>query len=382
MTKKHSAFAGLGDVLAGGFDESVTSAETDVMLPLDQIEVIAQVRTEFEDDENTLQQLADSMEAVGQIQSIVVRPLDGPIPYQLVAGERRLRAARLNGWTEIRARIVPLDEQQAADVQFAENIHRKNLALIEEARRVQADLDALGSVEAVLDKHKKGRAWLSKLLSLLSLPEQAGRLVNEKISSDLEVINSVKTIEKADAAKAKALVDDLKQTRGKEDARKKVEAIKAEVKPKKKKAPAEGNEGLTAIREENRAKAEAAGTTVASPRDHSLKDPSGASNNRFQLDPVLAQELQNCFDRIKAGDRPDTVLKEMNDAIYSQYDDWMHANYKAGKQSKQPVRDVLRGLANGAFGASGGVAFALAAFLMGTNDAKYSLLDITVSVKE
>lgn len=392
--QKTSAFAGLGDVLAGGFDESVTSQETDVMLPLDQIEVVAQVRSEFEDEENTLQSLAESMQKLGQIQSIVVRPIDGALPYQLVAGERRIRAARLAGWTEMRARIVPLDDHQAADVQFAENIHRKNLALIEEARRVQADLDELGSVDAVLAKHNKGRAWLSKLLSLLALPKQAGRLIDEKISSDLEVINSVKTIEKADPKKAKALVDDLKKTRGKEDARKKVEAVKAEVKPKKKRPASSdesgahvftgdlltdgGNEGLAAIRKDNQDKAAAAGTSVATSRDRSQEEPGEA--RVFSV--AFRQQLQDCYDRIHSGERPGDVLDAMDEVTRADFDDLMRSNYEAGKRSAQPGRDVLRGLDNGVFGGKGCVAFALAAFLLGVGDLKYSLLDVAVSVKE
>ena len=399
MSKKQktSAFAGLGDVLAGGFDESVTSHETDVMLPLDQIEVVGQVRTEFEDEENTLQELADSMETLGQIQAIVVRPIEGIFPYRLVAGERRMRAAQLKGWPEIRARIVPLDEEQAADVQFAENIHRKNLALIEEARRVQADLDALGSVDAVLAKHKKGRAWLSKLLSLLALPEQAGRLVNEKISADMEVINSVKTIEKADPEKAKALVDDLKKTRGKEDARKKVDAVKAEVKPKKKPAtPADAggdvftggllagrkNEGLAAIRDDNRQKVEAAGTSVAAPRDRSHEVPGQVSGGKQAFDPAFRQKLQDCYDRIRAGERPGDLLEAMEEGLRSDFDDLMLFNFEAGMRSQRPSRDVLRGLDNGTFGGKGCVAFALAAFLMGVSDCQYSLLDVLGSVQE
>ena len=367
------------------------------MLPLDQIEVVGQVRTEFEDEENTLQELADSMETLGQIQAIVVRPIEGIFPYRLVAGERRMRAAQLKGWPEIRARIVPLDEEQAADVQFAENIHRKNLALIEEARRVQADLDALGSVDAVLAKHKKGRAWLSKLLSLLALPEQAGRLVNEKISADMEVINSVKTIEKADPEKAKALVDDLKKTRGKEDARKKVDAVKAEVKPKKKPAaPADAggdvftggllagrkNEGLAAIRDDNRQKVEAAGTSVAAPRDRSHEVPGQVSGGKQAFDPAFRQKLQDCYDRIRAGERPGDLLEAMEEGLRSDFDDLMLFNFEAGMRSQRPSRDVLRGLDNGTFGGKGCVAFALAAFLMGVSDCQYSLLDVLGSVQE
>jgi len=73
-----------------------------------------------------------------------------------------------------------------------------------------------------------------KMFSLLNLPEQAKRLANENVSADVEIITAVKTIEKHDPEKAKALVDDLKMTRGQENARDKVAAVKEEVKPSKK----------------------------------------------------------------------------------------------------------------------------------------------------
>ncbi|MDG5824448.1 hypothetical protein MRX58_13160 (plasmid) [Xylella fastidiosa subsp. pauca] len=72
------------------------------------------------------------------------------------------------------------------------------------------------------------------MLALLNLPEQAKRLVIENVSADVEVINTVKMVEKINPVKAKELVDDLKKTRGKENARDKAAAVKEEVKPSKK----------------------------------------------------------------------------------------------------------------------------------------------------
>jgi ParB family chromosome partitioning protein len=217
------------------FGDTGNPNEYEILVNIYDIEVGVQVREEFEDDENGLAELGRSLRK-RQLQAIVVRPnRDGrEKPYLLVAGERRHRAAILEGLPQLRARVMEMDDEEAEDMQLAENIHRKNLTQIEEAKKIQRDLDSLGNVEAVLEKHHKSRAWLSKTLSLLNLPEQAKRLVIENVSADLEVINTVKTIEKIDPVKAKELVNYLKDTRGKSNARDKAAAVKDEVKPSKK----------------------------------------------------------------------------------------------------------------------------------------------------
>ncbi|WP_175773289.1 ParB/RepB/Spo0J family partition protein [Paraburkholderia phenazinium] len=234
MNKPANAFSGLGDVLANGFDDMVSDADVpEVMIDLDEIAIDEQVRTEFEDAENSLTDLGESLKN-RQLQAIVVRRIDGPKPFKLVAGERRYRAARAVGLSQLRGKIFEMTDEEAEDAQLAENIHRKNLTLQEEARKIQRDLDKLGSVEAVLEKHNKSRAWLSKILALLDLPEQAKRLVAENISADLEVISTVRQIEKASPKAAQNLVNDLKAGLGTLNQREVSNAVKALVKPAKK----------------------------------------------------------------------------------------------------------------------------------------------------
>lgn len=230
-TIAHNSFAGAAELL-GGIDALFNDTGPQYsLIPLGMIEVKAQIRETFEDDENTLEDLAASIKARGLLQPILLRSTsDG---YELIAGERRYRASKLAGLEHIPAYIREMSDEEAEDAQMAENIHRKNLTQIEEAKKIQRDLDKLGSVDAVLERHQKGRPWLSKMLALLDLPEQTKRLVVENVSADIEVINTVKTVEKADPKKAKALVDDLKSTRGQANARKKAQAAKDEVKPKK-----------------------------------------------------------------------------------------------------------------------------------------------------
>lgn len=378
--KPASAFAGLGDMLAGGFDHMLTSDASEQMVKLDDIEIGVQVREEFEDadGENSLADLGASLRKQ-QLQAILLRPNrpGNAKPYLLVAGERRVRGARMEGLTELRAVIKPMTDEEAEEAQFAENIHRKNLTQIEEAKRIQRDLDQLGSVEAVLAKHNKSRPWLSKVLSLLNLPEQAKRLVRENVSADLEVINAVKTIEKADPKKAAELVDELKATRGKANAREKVTAAKNEVKPPKK--------GRDAPKQD-------AGGSVATAKDRRHEEPSqgdvfapakqGKGGKAAPLKPteILTQSYINIYEH---GSKPQMLLDVMKPADREAAEAWLRTFYEAGKQSKDTGKAVIQGFRNGQFAADGDGAFALVAFLHGADQgAKFNMLNILGSVKQ
>jgi len=104
--------------------------EYEIMVNLDDVEIEAQVREEFEDEGNDLASLGKSLRK-RQLQAIVIRPnREGrDKPYLLVAGERRMRAARLEGLPQLRARVVEMDDQEAEDMQLAENIHRDGIGL-------------------------------------------------------------------------------------------------------------------------------------------------------------------------------------------------------------------------------------------------------------
>lgn len=242
-----SAYLNASDILGTGIDALFGGNQTTLtVVPLNDIQVKEQIRKDFEDEDNSLSELAESIKQRGVLQPILLRPAPNGMGYELVAGERRFRASKLAGLSSIPAHIKNMTDEEAEDAQLAENIQRKNLTQLEEASKIQRDLDALGSVEAVLAKHHKSRAWLSKMLGVLNLPAQAQRLVDEHISADLEVINLVKTVEKHDAQAAQLLVDDLKQSRGKADARAKAKAVKEQVKPSKKTAPQKSLTSLVA----------------------------------------------------------------------------------------------------------------------------------------
>ena len=137
-------------------------------LPIDSIQHNPhQPRQDFDADE--LQRLADSITSHGLLQPVVVRPWEGG--YQLIAGERRLRAARLAGWTEVPVTIVEADERQTAELAIVENLQRKDLNALEKAASFQRYLDQYGGTqEELAGRLKLDRSTIANLIRLLELP--------------------------------------------------------------------------------------------------------------------------------------------------------------------------------------------------------------------
>ncbi len=314
---------------------------------------------------------ANSIKVHGVLQPIVIRQSN--TGYMLVAGERRYRASILAGLDSIPAIIRDMTDEEAEDAQLAENIHRKNLTQIEEALKIQRDLDRLGSVEAVLEKHQKSRPWLSKMLSLLSLPEQAKRLVNENVSADVEIINAVKTIEKHDPEKAKALVDDLKMTRGKENARDKVAAVKQEVKPSKKIKESKEEKKPNVRKEQHEQDAEHGG------QGDKVGIFADAKSTGESLEAVLANAYMNICEN---GINPQTVLEAMNDTDKTNIEVWLRSFYELGKQDADTTRGVVKGFRSRQFSGVGNGALALVAYLHGAGkENSFSVLNILNDVR-
>ncbi len=135
-----------------------------------------QPRVEF--DENGLKELAESIKENGVFQPILVRKsLQG---YELVAGERRLRACKLAGKTSIPALIVDFNDAQMMEISLLENIQRKDLTPIEEARAYRQLMDKLGYTQDQLSKRLgKSRTNVANMLRLLSLPGEVSAMVND-----------------------------------------------------------------------------------------------------------------------------------------------------------------------------------------------------------
>lgn len=362
-----SIFSGVPGGIDTLFNENV--AQQYSLISPDLINVKPQIRTEMEDEEHTLANLADSIKAKGLLQPILIRTVEKG--YELVAGERRFRACQLAGLEQIPAIIKDMTAEEAEDAQLAENIHRKNLTLIEEAKKIQRDLNSLGSVDAVLEKHQKSRSWLSKILSLLDLPEQTNRLITENISSDLEVIQGLKAIEKVDPGKAEQLINDLKKTKGTGKAREKVQDVKNEVKPKKnKKQKKNESEGAPLIiNDEAKNGDKPPQPTQGEGEINQGQDTSNAdSKNETDNDPISI--LNTLYQKIFSENSDPKML--LDDFVVHQIevlDEYLMQFYLSGQNTKT-LRPILQGLQDGIFSGTGVESFALMAYIFGNKDSR------------
>jgi len=134
-----------------------------------------QPRTAF--DEEALVALADSLRERGVLQPILVRPLPGGT-YELIAGERRWRAARLAGFDTVPALVRAHDDAASLELALIENMAREDLSPIEEARACALLVEELGLTrEEVGRRVGRSRVAVSNLLRLLDLPDEALALV-------------------------------------------------------------------------------------------------------------------------------------------------------------------------------------------------------------
>ncbi len=128
-------------------------------------------------DSAALGDLAESIRARGVLQPIVVRGLPGG-RYELVAGERRLRATRIAGLDSIPAMVRDADDWERLDLALAENMAREDLNAVEEARACAMLVDDLGITREEVGKRVgRSRAAISNLIRLLDLPEEALELI-------------------------------------------------------------------------------------------------------------------------------------------------------------------------------------------------------------
>ena len=175
---------GLGTGLEALFAEDVTLEENRdddseiTRLPVTKIEPRSdQPRRHF--DEEALQELAESIEKHGMIQPITVRPQASGY-YQIIAGERRWRAARKAGLETVPVHILTVDEQKAMEMALVENLQREDLNPIEEAQGYETLQQAYGMTqEEVAQSVGKSRPAIANSMRLLMLSEDVRRLVEE-----------------------------------------------------------------------------------------------------------------------------------------------------------------------------------------------------------
>jgi ParB family chromosome partitioning protein len=207
----------LGDVLRARVKDTREVQENEIINPEDAIRQIPlvnidanpfQPRSTF--DEETTRELAESLAEHGLIQPIVVRSCPGG--YQLVAGERRVRAARYLGWDTIPAVIRELDDATSAQVALIENLQREDLDYWEEAQAYQRLLQEFGlTQEELARKIGKSQSAIANKLRLLRLSPQVRAGISREIMTErhcralLSLDSEVQQLEVIEAIKEKQL---------------------------------------------------------------------------------------------------------------------------------------------------------------------------------
>lgn len=168
----------LGRGLDAVFLDNNTSDGMSVMLRLSEIEPNRlQPRRHF--DENSLAELADSIQQHGVLQPLVVRPL-ATGGYQIIAGERRWRACRMANVPEVPAIVREMTDQEVMEIALIENLQREDLNAMEEAAGYQSLIDVYGMTqEQVASRVGKSRSAVTNSLRLLNLPGPVADMVRE-----------------------------------------------------------------------------------------------------------------------------------------------------------------------------------------------------------
>ena len=192
---------GLGALL-GDFTEETTEKSAYQMLPLYKIEPNPdQPRRDF--DEVELQNLADSISVHGVVQPLTVRQLPSGY-YQIIVGERRWRASRLAGLSEVPAVVIEADDKKATELALIENLQRQDLNALEEALGYRTLMEEYGLTQEDTSRQVgKSRSAVANALRLLNLPDEVlemlrtGALSAGHARAVLSIRNEKKQIEAA-----------------------------------------------------------------------------------------------------------------------------------------------------------------------------------------
>jgi ParB family chromosome partitioning protein len=172
MTKKNALGRGLGALIEGVEKEVLEKkVEANLQIAIESIEANPfQPRTRF--DEQAMEELASSIKQLGIVQPLTVRETGGG-RYQLIAGERRLRAAKIAGLTHVPAFIRTADDQAMLELALVENIQREDLDAVEIAISYQRLIEECRlTQEQLSDRVGKQRSTVANYMRLLKLPPE------------------------------------------------------------------------------------------------------------------------------------------------------------------------------------------------------------------
>ena len=182
MAKAKKLGKGLDEI----FGENFSSVLNDINAPADGSQAVKisldeirpnpyQPRKTF--DREALNDLAASIKEHGVFNPILVRKSVGG--YELIAGERRLRASKIAGMRDIPSIVVEFDDTQMMEISILENIQREDLSPLEEARAYEQLIEKLGyTQEKLAERIGKSRPYITNILRLLKLPEEVQDMVN------------------------------------------------------------------------------------------------------------------------------------------------------------------------------------------------------------
>ena len=237
MAKKRESGLGRGlDALMGAPSSLLDSAESSgvTMLPIAKVEAnAAQPRKQFNGE--ALDDLADSIATHGILQPLTVRRLQSGY-YQIISGERRWRAARQAGLTEVPVLVIEADDRKVMELSLIENLQREDLNPMEEAAGFHKLMqDFALTQEECAQRVGKSRPAVANALRLMALPESIQAMVEEgRISAGhARALLAVNDPEKQQALAEKIAEDDL-SVRQTEQLVKKLNVPEVEPKPEKK----------------------------------------------------------------------------------------------------------------------------------------------------
>lgn len=239
----------------GAVEETLREEKDSTVVPISRVEPRSnQPRKEF--DPEKLEELADSIREYGMIQPITVRSLERGY-YQIIAGERRWRAAKMAGLREVPVRIIEADDRLSSEMALVENLQRDDLKPLEEAQGYKTLMEQYDlTQEDVAARVQKSRSAVANSLRLLSLSGEVLKLVENGALSAGHARTLLSLTEEAvqlNAAK-KVVAEELsvRQT----------EALVQKLKEPKKPAKEERGDGVDYKREAERSLTECLGREV------------------------------------------------------------------------------------------------------------------------
>lgn len=178
MATERGLGKGLGALLGDAAIPGVEDNATVVLLPISQVEPgLNQPRKHF--DQDALDELAESIRVHGILQPITVRKLPSGY-YQIIAGERRWRASRMAGLTQVPVHVIEADDRKVMELGLIENLQREDLNPIEEAAGYRALMDEFSlTQEEAAERVGKSRPAVANTMRLLALPTQVQWLLEQ-----------------------------------------------------------------------------------------------------------------------------------------------------------------------------------------------------------